>query len=390
MLAFVRGDSELRTLDLATRQERSLARGVFDRPPFAAEPPFAWSPDNRWLAYMSAGAKMFTNVHVVSADGAAASRPVSFLANSFANTISWSTDGKAVYFDTGQRTELRQIARIDLTPRTPQFREDQFRDLFREEPVRPPRPADPPRDAPEPAAAPAAATPDATTVRIEFDDIRQRLSLLSIGLDAGSQRLSPDGKTLLITGRAAGQQNLYTFSIDELSREPAVARQLTSTPGAKSDAAFAPDGKEVFLLEQGRITIVTVENRNSRRLAVTAELDVDFATEKMEVFQQAWSYLRDSFFDPRFNGVDWAAIRAQYAPLIAGSATRDEMRRLLSLMVGELNASHLGVNAPAAGTPVVGKLGLRFDRREYRAGGPLPDHRGDSADAGRDCRRAIR
>jgi Tol biopolymer transport system component/C-terminal processing protease CtpA/Prc len=368
-LAFVRGDSELRTLDLATRQERSLARGVFDRPPFAAEPPFAWSPDNRWLAYMSAGAKMFTNVHVVSADGAAASRPVSFLANSFANTISWSRDGKAVYFDTGQRTELRQIARIDLTPRTPQFREDQFRDLFREEPVRPPRPADPPRDAPEPAAAPAAATPDATTVRIEFDDIRQRLSLLSIGLDAGSQRLSPDGKTLLITGRAAGQQNLYTFSIDELSREPAVARQLTSTPGAKSDAAFTPDGKEVFLLEQGRITIVTVENRNSRRLAVTAELDVDFATEKMEVFQQAWSYLRDSFFDPRFNGVDWAAVRAQYAPLIAGSATRDEMRRLLSLMVGELNASHLGVNAPAAGTPVVGKLGLRFDRREYEQAG---------------------
>jgi Tol biopolymer transport system component len=170
VLAFIRGDSELRALDLATRQECGVARGVFDRPPFAAEPPFAWSPDNRWLAYLSAGAKMFTNVNVVSADGAA-SRPVSFLANSFANTVSWSTDGNAVYFDTGQRTELRQIGRIDLTPRTPQFREDQFRDLFREEPVRPPRPVDPPRDAPEPAAAPAAA-PEATAVRIEFEDIR--------------------------------------------------------------------------------------------------------------------------------------------------------------------------------------------------------------------------
>jgi tricorn protease len=366
-LAFVRGDNELRTLELATRQERGVARGVFDRPPFAAEPPFAWSPDNRWLAYLSAGPKMFTNVHVVAADGAS-SRPASFLANSFANTISWSADGKAVYFDTGQRTELRQIARIDLTPRTPQFREDQFRDLFREEPVRPARPADPPRDTPEPAAAPATA-PDATAVRIEFDDIRQRLTLLPTGLDAGSQRLSPDGRTLLIIGRAAGQQNLYTFSIDELAREPAVARQLTSTPGAKSDAVFTPDGKEVFLLEQGRITIVTVENRNSRRLQVTAEMDVDFATEKMEVFQQAWSYLRDSFFDPRFNGTDWSAVRARYAPLMAGAATRDEMRRLLSLMVGELNASHLGVNPPAGGGPVVGKLGLRFDRRTYEQSG---------------------
>ena len=60
----------------------------------------AWSPDNRWLAYLSTGTKGFTNVQVVAADGAR-SRPISFLANSFANTISWSPDGKAVCFDTG-------------------------------------------------------------------------------------------------------------------------------------------------------------------------------------------------------------------------------------------------------------------------------------------------
>jgi C-terminal processing protease CtpA/Prc len=368
-IAFVRGDTELRALDVATRQDRLIARGIFDRPPFGGEPPFAWSPDNRWLAYLSAGAKMFTNVHIVGLDGTAA-RPVSFLANSFANTVSWSADGKTLYFDTGQRTEPRQIARIDLTPRTPQFREDQFRDLFREEPVRPARPADPPKE-PAPADPADAGAREAakTTPPVVFEEIRRRLSLLPTGLDAGSQRLSPDGKSLLIIGRAAGQQNLYTFPIDELSRDPAVARQLTSTPGAKSDGEFTPDGKEVFLLEQGRITIVTVENRNSRRLNVTAEMDVDFATERMQVFQQAWSYLRDNFFDPRFNGVDWQAVRAQYAPLIAGAATRDEMRRLLSLMVGELNASHLGINAPPAGGPVVGKLGLRFDRREYEESG---------------------
>jgi C-terminal processing protease CtpA/Prc len=206
-------------------------------------------------------------------------------------------------------------------------------------------------------------------VQIVFDDIRQRLSLLPTGLDAGSQRISPDGKTLLLNGRAAGQQNLYTFSIDELSTEPPVARQLTSTPGGKSGAQFTPDGKEVYLLEQGRVSIVTVENRNSRRLAITAEMDVDFAAEKMAVFEQAWSFQRHNFFDPKFNGVDWAAVRAQYAPLIAGAATRDEMRRLLNLMVGELNASHSGVNAPPGGAPVAGKLGLRVDRKVYEQSG---------------------
>lgn len=367
-VAFVRGDTELRSIDVASKVERLLAKGTFDRPPFAGEPPFAWSPDNQWLAFLTTGPKAFTNVNIVDAGGKSA-RAASFVANAFSNTISWAPNGKTLYFDTGQRTEARQIARIDLTPRTPQFREDQFRDLFREEPARPsPSPAPKPAEVPPPA--PDSAAPASTgATQIVFDDIRRRLSLLPTGIDAGAQQISPDGKTLLLNGRAAGQQNLYTFSIDELSTEPAVARQLTSTPGGKSKAQFTPDGKEVFLLEQGRISIVTVDNRQSRRLAVTAEMDVDFATEKVAIFHQAWTFQRHNFFDPKFNGVDWNAVRAQYAPLIAGAATRDEMRRLLNLMVGELNASHSGVNAPGGGGPVVGKVGLRFDRKVHEQSG---------------------
>ena len=370
-VAFVRGDAELRAVDIASKAERTLARGVFDRPPFVNEPPFAWSPDGQWLAYMNTGSKAFTNVMIVDAAGKA-SRQASFVANAFSNGVSWAPNGKALFFDTGQRTEARQIARIDLTPRTPLFREDQFRDLFRDEPARPapaaPKPA--PSDSPaEPPAADVPETKTPTAVPIVFEDIRQRLSLLPTGIDAGAQRISPDGKTLLLTGRAAGQQNLYTFSIDELSADAPVARQLTSTPGAKVDATFTPDGKEVYLLEQGRITIVTIDNRQSRRLAVTAEMDVDFAAEKIAVFQQAWTYQRHNFFDAKFNGVNWNTVREQYAPLVSGASTRDELRRLLNMMVGELNASHLGVNAPAGGAPVVGKLGLRFDRRIYEQSG---------------------
>lgn len=366
-LAYVRGDSELRAIDMATKTDREIARGLFDRPPFVGQPPFAWSSDGQWLAYLSTGPNAFTNVVIAAATGGTP-RQASFVANSFANTISWAPNGKAIYFDTGQRTEARQIARIDLLPRTPQFREDQFRDLFKEEPLKPAAPAAPPKPA---TAAEGAAVPSAasTPIQISFDDIRSRLSLLPTGVDTTFQRVSPDGKTLLLISRAAGQQNLYTFSIDELSTEPAVARQLTSTAGGKGDAAFTPDGKEVFFLEQGRISVITLDNRQTRRLAVSAELDIDFNREKVAIFQQAWSYLHDNFFDPKFNGVDWNAVRAQYAPLIAGAATRDEMRRLMNLMVGELNASHSGVNGPPAGAPVTGKLGLRFDRAAYEQGG---------------------
>jgi len=65
-------------------------------------------------------------------------------------------------------------------------------------------------------------------------------------------------------------------------------------------------------------------------------------------------------------------VRAEYEPLIEGSRTPDEMRRLLQLMVGELNASHLGAGAPQGGNPpTTGRIGLRFDRGEYETNGRL-------------------
>jgi C-terminal processing protease CtpA/Prc len=65
-------------------------------------------------------------------------------------------------------------------------------------------------------------------------------------------------------------------------------------------------------------------------------------------------------------------VRALYAPRVAAAATPDEVRRLISLMVGELNASHMGISAPPRATQTVtGRLGLTFDRAEYEATGRL-------------------
>ena len=208
-------------------------------------------------------------------------------------------------------------------------------------------------------------------MQVVFEDIRRRLSFLPIGLDVNYQTISPDGKWIALIANAANQANIYIYSIDELSREPAVAKQLTSTSGFKRWAQFSPDSKEIFFIENGRIGVVNLEGR-SRPLAVTAEMDVDFSREKMEMFRQGWSYIRDFFYDSDFHGVNWQGVRAQYEPLIAGARTPDEMRRLLNLMVGELNASHLGVGAPQTGNqPITGRIGLRFDRNEYETSGRL-------------------
>jgi Tol biopolymer transport system component len=375
-LAFIRDGRELRALDLETKQERLLATAYLERPPLGSRRAIAWSPDNQWIAYLAVGARAFTNVNVVPAAGGE-SKPISFLANAFSGSVSWSPDGRYILFNTGQRTEDGRLARVDLIPRTPKFREDQFRDLFKDQTPATPRQPEPPpatNESQVAAQTPKSDKDEKKPVEIVFDGIRQRLSSLPVGVDAGAQTISPDGKWVLTTASAEGQQNLYLYSLDELSREPAVARQLTSTPGFKADAQFTPDSKEVFYLEQGRINVVNLDTRQTRPVTVTAEMDVDFAKEKMEVFHQAWSYLRDHFYDANFHGVNWDTVRATYEPQVAGARTPDEMRRLINLMVGELNASHLGISAPFTGaTPAspVGRLGLRFDRVEYETKGFL-------------------
>ena len=197
--------------------------------------------------------------------------------------------------------------------------------------------------------------------------------MVPVGLDVQDQVLSPDGKSLLITAGVAGQTNLYTYSIDELAREPAVARQLTSTPGIKANAQFSPDGKEVYFLEAGRPQSITIDERRARGLDLTAEMDVDFTRERPVVFQQAWRMLNDNFFDARHNGVDWAAARTAYGARVQQARTPDEMRRVTQLMIGELNASHLGFSAPAgsATPPFTGRLGVHFDPAEYNKSGRL-------------------
>ena len=149
----------------------------------------------------------------------------------------------------------------------------------------------------------------AKPVRVVFEDIRRRLSFLPVGVDVNYQSVSSDGKWVVMIANAANQANLYLYSLDELSREPAVAKQLTSTAGSKSYAQFSPDNKEVFYLENGRLGVVSIEGR-PRTLSVVAEMDVDFSREKMEVFHQAWSYLRDFFDDSNFHGDNWDDVRA--------------------------------------------------------------------------------
>jgi Tol biopolymer transport system component/C-terminal processing protease CtpA/Prc len=373
-LAFLRDGRELQLMEVSSRHVRTLATAHLDlRRPLTSDRPLAWSHDGRWIAVLEWGPRMFRNAVAVNV-GSGKTIALSSLGNTFSDDVTFSPDGKSFLFVTGQRTEQGQIASVDLVAQTPKFREDRFRDLFRQTTPEPSHENESSRkkDAAEKSDSKGKAPKKPIDVRIDADGIRQRLTLLPAGLDAQSIVLSPDGKTLVVTARVAGRTNLYAWSLDPLADAPPVARQLTSTRGDKADAQFSPDGKKVYYLDDGKLFSVPLEEGGkAKSVALSAEVGIDFAKDKMTAFDQAWTWLRDNFHDPRMNGVDWNAVRTKYAPLIAGAPSSASVNWLMNLLVGELDASHSGVRANGSPQPVTGRLGLVFDTATYERAGTL-------------------
>jgi tricorn protease len=390
-------------------RDHLIADGLsLPQPPFGGRRTLAWAPAGDYIAVASAGAKGFRNVYLVPAAGGAP-RQISYLANADSTAPAWTADGSSILFGSGQRTEDTDLARVDLKPRTPSFRTDQFSDLFRQRPSRqtpePSTPRQPSGDDDDDIVAGPATTRATTAVaslfpttapstdpttrpnhtEVVFDDIDQRLALLPVGLDVAEVAASPDGKWAGIIGTAGGRTNVYLYPLDPLVESP-VARQMTATADGKSDLQFAAEpgggGTRLYFREGGRPRYVPVPFRATGsstgggevgEVPVSVEMDASFDRDKRVAFDQAWRYLADQFHDPAMHGLDWPAVRARFLPHLEAARTPADERRVLSLMIGELNSSHMAITAPRddEGHGNVARLGVAWDAAEYDRTGRL-------------------
>ena len=362
-----------------------------------------WSPDSRWVAFLAQDERYFSNVWVVPTEGGGP-RQITFLSNLDGGGLLWSPDGQFLIFTTEQYRAEAQIARVELRPPQPLFRESEFEKLFedkgtgdRGQGTGEPRPAqrveiefapedredredrEDPEDREDSAAlstqhsAPStpedsALSPQPSALTIVFEGIERRLRFLTpMQMNASAEAISPDSKDLLFLAVVAGKVNIWTLPLDE-PRDDQAPRQLTSGDSSKSYLQFAPDGKLCFYLDDGQITSRKFPAGDGQlRLAARGDVNIDFHRDKLQVFGEAWRALRDSFYDPTFRGQDWAEVRQRFAPLAAGATTTEELHVVINLMVGELRASHLG-SGFGGWTGSDGYTGMLFAQAELLEG----------------------
>lgn len=76
-------------------------------------------------------------------------------------------------------------------------------------------------------------------------------------------------------------------------------------------------------------------------------LVIQTALAEKKTLHETWQIVRDNFYDPNFNGVDWPATLEKYGPLAEKAGSKEELYRVINLMLSELRTSHTELYSPS-------------------------------------------
>jgi tricorn protease len=401
-LLYTASDRGLHKYHLATATDSVIARGeVISFGGSALSSP-QWSPDGKWVSYSKAGRDLLPHVHVTPAEGGAEKRITDADAYSDSSAL-WTPDGKGIVYLSGTDASNigqagRSTAQINHVALTRQEKEPGETGIdSEEEAARAERSRPGSRTRPEGAEGPppGAAGPAKVDVKIDFDRMSRRARQLTrTGDTVTGMAVSPDSKTLVFitTGVEGGRpvQSIWSLAL-EGAQEP---RRLTQASRPTEDAEgppalagrrnglgslqFAKDGRTLYYSQGTSIYALTVGSAGPRttgeaapsetpapssrrgmaaqgeassggggprRVTFTARVEIDHSTQRRQVFQEAWRIMRHRFYAADMHGVDWAKVKETYEPLLAHVGDQEDLHDVISMMIGELNASHTGISA---------------------------------------------
>jgi len=174
------------------------------------------------------------------------------------------------------------------------------------------------------------------SIEIDLDGIDRRPWQLSTGNDSvGSAMLIDDDKKVLYTqGNTLWSVDLYGENRRKVADGRLGGLQMTA------------DGKWLFFSDGGQIHRMNTSGGARKPISFRFRVKVDHKAEWEQVFEEAWRVMKYRFYDPDMHGVDWDAMKAKYKPMLKYVGENQDLYDLCNEMIGELNASHTGVNGP--------------------------------------------
>lgn len=290
-----------------------------------AEPSgICWSPDDQFLAYSKSDLDFNREIYIHKADNSMAPVNVSMHPRTDASP-SWSPDGKKLTFSSIRNYGNYDIWYVWLQKKdyektmTEWKLEDSEKDKKKKD--------------------------DKVVVKIDFDQIYNRLfQLTSLPGNEGNPIFSEDSEFIYFTSNSNedGKTDLYKIRWDKKE-----VKAITKKGKAGRGMQLSPDGKYLYLLNKGgkpgRLKLAGDKMEN---IPVKAVVDVDLQAQRAQVFEQGWKAINLGFYDPKFHGRDWDKLKELYQPIALNASTDEDFRSIFNWMLGEINASHMGLYGP--------------------------------------------
>jgi tricorn protease len=315
----------------------------------------AWSPDSEWLAYSRSNLNFNSDVYIHAADGSRGPVNVSQHPRGDSEPV-WSPDGSKLGF-----VSQRSSAGADVW----------FVWLQEEDWERTERDWEAIEDRNEEAAENGDAEADdegPPDVEIDLENIHDRVErVTALPANEDDPVIGEDGDTFYFVGGEDSwiadydtEPDLYRIQWDGSERT-----RLTEGGVEPSAVRLAPTHDQItFTHSDGQLARVPTASPELERLPFRATMEVDHEAERTQIFEEVGRALEDGFYDPDFHGDDWSALRAKYRPWALQASTTRDFQDAVNLMLGELNASHMGYYAADRAETQdeqTGRLGVELD-----------------------------
>lgn len=353
-IAFIRGKGNL----MICNADGSGIRALFSH---WERPDFSFSPDGRFIAYSMVDVHYNAEIWIIPTEGGAAYNVSRHPDDDL--EPSWSPDGRRLLWISKRHHDSMDVWGVWLR------REDAIRQapdwlkLFKEKSKSKAKSKTEDEDLEETEAKATKTLPE---VRIDFKDLWRRVERLSsVNGDESHPMASPDGRSIIYCAEGEdGKVDLFRARFDGTK-----LKRLSEGGEEPSDIQFGPKGETIFYLNHdGKIKRISLEGKAGDPIPFAARSSVDVRARRQEVFNQVWDALNEWFYDPQFHGVDWSEKKGIYQPWALEANDGLDFADVLNLMLGELNASHMGYYPPGKHEgEKTGWIGVDF---APEAGGP--------------------
>jgi tricorn protease len=280
---------------------------------------YEWSPDGRWICYARSDNHFASELFIIPATGPTKADPPRNITRfaTYNGGVTWSRTGNVLAFVSQRRRDSHSAYVLSLQK------------------------------------------PGATGKDFDWDDIHER-ARQPANMNSNECAISSDGAKIAFRTASDGD-DLWVANADGGQ----VTRLTTgNTRPTQIHWSRLFPSKLYFRDGSGQIREATVGSGagSPGRIGFEARLMVRQEEVFTEMFDQGWRALNETFYDPGFHGADWQRVRERYRPLVRHCAHKEDLQALISLMLGELNASHLGITlSSSTAEQQTAELGLLFD-----------------------------